>query len=149
MISITKFKGLCPATFVKFVLVGIAATATYFCLSLALVSMNRFDPFTVNFLALTISILVSYVGHHKFTFKKQGSHAFYFPRFLFTTLISLVYSNGIVFVVVYSLKQSVSLSTTIVTVTYPILSFTMHLLWTFASRKEYISQPTKECRECN
>ena len=71
----------------RFAVVGLVATGVYFGITAGLGSrVVGMEPVTASTLGFLVSVLVSYLGHHRFTFRVSGRHGFYLPRFLFVTL---------------------------------------------------------------
>ena len=117
----------------RFLGVGMAATGTYLCSATILNVFTRLAPVTVTAIALAISVILSYIGHHRFTFRLAGNHAACFTRFLVVSAILYGTSSGLVYVSVEQLRIPVIYTVIMVTVLYPVGSFFLHSLWTFVS----------------
>jgi putative flippase GtrA len=116
----------------RFGAVGITSTVTYFAVT-AIAGNAPFllDPVLANVLGFCVSILVSYLGHHAFTFKIKGTHGVYAPRFLASTAMLFVLATGMMAALRYWLQLDHTLSTAAVAVTYPIASYALNALWAF------------------
>lgn len=114
----------------RFNLVGWAATGAYLGIGLALGLQANADPMTVHLIAFPVSIVVSFLGHAYFTFRRSGVH--YIFRFAATTLVLFLVSSAVTYLLTESYEASSALTVTVVTFGYPILSFILHAAWTFA-----------------
>ncbi len=119
-------------TVARFIIVGIAATLTYY---LSAVAFGRsMAPMTANVLAWAISLVVSYLGQNYFTFRAGGRHRIFAARFAITTAVLFAMSCLITWVGDSVLNLAQPVVAGIVAVTYPAASFLLHMGWTF-SRK--------------
>src|SRR5579872_1829212 len=82
----------------RFGVVGVAATVTYlgFVNGLA-VPLGPLSAFHAHLVALSASIVVSYAGHHGYTFRRKGRHGFYFRRFAAITAMLFVLAGIVAF----------------------------------------------------
>ena len=120
----------------RFGIVGAVSTATYFVVTAVVGNPPvLLDPSLANLLGFLASVGVSYIGHHYFTFQVAGAgaHAHYAPRFVVTTAILFAMSAVVMAVSRYWLGLDHTLATAIVTVSYPVASYALNTLWTFAS----------------
>lgn len=113
----------------RFNLVGWAATGAYFGIGLALGLKVNAEPMAVHLIAFSVSIVVSFVGHSYFTFRRYGAR--YILRFAVTTLLLFLVSSAVTYFLTESYGVSSALTVTVVTIGYPILSFILHAAWTF------------------
>jgi putative flippase GtrA len=117
----------------RFGAVGLIATVSYFAITAGLGhSAIGFDPVVAHVLGTSASLLVSYAGHHRFTFRADGAHAFYLPRFLLVTGILFLLSTAAMAFGRYGLGLDHTLVTAGIAVGYPIMSYLLNALWTFA-----------------
>ena len=120
----------------RFGIVGIASTLVYFILTTVLgrppIDMGSI---TANVLGVIVSLLVSYFGHHRFTFGVLGQHRHYLPRVLFVIATLFLLSCAVMTIGRYVLVLDHTLVTAIIAIFFPIVSFVLNLLWTF-SRKD-------------
>ena len=118
----------------RFGIVGMISTMIYFVVTA--VAGNppfRLDPSLAHLAGFLCSVGVSYIGHHHFTFHVTGPHTYYAPRFLATTALLYVVSAVLMAASRYWLGLDHTLATAVVTVFYPIASYVLNSLWTFAS----------------
>jgi putative flippase GtrA len=117
------------------VLTGIASTATYFAVSLMLIAPPvMLDPVLASAGAFGISLVVSYLGHHRYTFEREGRHGFYLPRFITVTVLLFVSSTLAMFIFTHVVATEPLYVTIAITLTYPIASYVLNLLWVFKLR---------------
>lgn len=81
---------------VRFGIVGAAATVSYYLLGLLFVPCLKLPLLLGNFLAYAISFIVSYLGQSKWTFEAHSSHAAMLPRFAATQAIGLGINSCII-----------------------------------------------------
>jgi putative flippase GtrA len=121
------------ARLVRFVAVGLVATATYLGLSLALTGAG-WSVEAAHVVALVISLIVSYAGQKLFTFQVSGNHRRFGVRFVIATagivatqfaLVSGLKSAGFGSMVIFGISS----------LYYPVASYVAHSLWTFRQRE--------------
>jgi putative flippase GtrA len=116
----------------RFIVSGIAATATYLAVTLILmVPPLRLEPVLASALASGVSILVSYAGHHSYTFERKGRHGFYFPRFFIVTAFLFFLSTLGMYFFTRVIPTDPFYVTVAITAGYPIASYLLNLLWVF------------------
>jgi len=126
----------------RFGVVGIAATVAYLGLvNLLAVPVGPLTPFHAHLVALCISISVSYLGHHAFTFARKGRHRVYFSRFAAITALLFVLSSVLAYVCDAMLHLSAAVISLTITVLYPAASYLLHTLWTFADERKPATLP--------
>jgi len=117
------------ARLLRFVLVGLISTGTYFVLTEGLVLTGQ--PIDIaHLIGYPVSLVVSYIGRKVFTFGVRGQHRRSGPRFLIATAILAATQWGLI----QALKSAGLGSTSIVVISavyYPVASFFLHTLWTF------------------
>lgn len=122
----------------RFNLVGWVATGAYLGIGLALGLQTNADPMAVHLIAFFVSVVVSFVGHAHFTFRRAGAR--YIFRFTATTLVLFLVSSSVTQLLAEIYGVSSALTVAVVTIGYPILSFVLHAAWTFlpppADKKE-------------
>jgi putative flippase GtrA len=116
----------------RFILIGIGATATYFGITVLLISSPiQLEPVLASAIASTVSILVSYIGHHRYTFNRQGRHDFHFPRFIAVTTFLFLSSTMAMYVYSHVVPTEPLYVASAIAVAYPIASYLLNLLWVF------------------
>jgi putative flippase GtrA len=71
----------------RFAAVGITSTLIYFLVAASLNLIAAINPVVVNTSAVVVSVLVSYAGHHKFTYGLNGRHVSHFRRFVTVSVL--------------------------------------------------------------
>jgi putative flippase GtrA len=118
-------------TLLRFVVIGGLSTLTYLLISIGLVKALGVRPSIASILAILCGFVVSYVGHHQFTFRMTGRHAVHLPRFgamqatIFTVLGSLS-----TFILEHHLADPTMTSLGIAAA-WPPISFLISRLWVF------------------
>lgn len=116
----------------RFIVVGLAATATYAACAITLNrSLAEWGAVTIHVIAFAVSLVVSYLGHHQFTFGLRGRHKFYLPRFVFVTACLLLASTAMTYVCDRVLQLDGTAIAVGVSIFYPVASYLANLLWTF------------------
>ena len=122
-------------TLFRFGAVGALATLLYFVITAALGHPAiGLDPIAAHVLGTVASLFVSYFGHHRFTFQVQGAHDVHFPRFLIVTAALFVLSTAVMAIGRYGLALDHTLVTAAIAIGYPLASYGLNRLWTFAQR---------------
>ena len=73
-----------------FLLIGMASTALYAILALALSYIQGIGVTAASILAFGIAAIFSYAGHKYITFVSGGAHRFELPRFLVLTAVGMI-----------------------------------------------------------
>lgn len=66
----------------RFGMVGITSSITYFLIGLAVERLTPIEPFTANLIAYFSAVSISYFGHHYITFRSTRPHREALPRFI-------------------------------------------------------------------
>ena len=111
--------------------VGLLATAVHVVTGLTLAGGLGLRPLTANFCAFCAAFAVSYLGHHRLTFRSGAAHLRAAPRFLAVALAGLALNQLIVFAVVDLWGRSCALALALVILTVPALTFALARLWAF------------------
>jgi putative flippase GtrA len=120
----------------RFGLVGIAATLTYLgIVNLVAVPVGPLSPFMAHLIGLSSSIVLSYAGHHAFTFARKGRHGVYFRRFAVITAALFILTSALAYACDRFLHLPATIISGLITVLYPCGSYLAHTLWTFAEER--------------
>lgn len=113
----------------RFALVGLVSTATYFGLTIGLVYAGL--PLQIaHILGYLVSIVVSYLGQKMFTFGIRGEHRRSGGRFL-VAMATIAFVQYTLILVLQYLRCDPRLIVAVSTLYYPLASFCAHSLWTF------------------
>lgn len=121
---------------VRFGIVGVAATLTYFVLALL---FEHWDVpvFVGNTLSYVFGFGVSYTGHRSWTFQSTASHGSALPKFLATQTFGLGLNTAIIWVLMRSgLPYILSMPVAIVTV--PVAVYLISKFWVFRDPAAYV-----------
>ena len=115
----------------RFGLVGGLATLTYLAVSIGAVQLLDVRPSIASIAAIACGFVVSYTGHHQFTFRLTGRHHVHLPRFGVMQTTIFVVLGGLS---TYLLEHKVAdptLVSILVAVSWPLISFVVAQLWVF------------------
>lgn len=116
---------------IRFGLVGVAATVSYFLLGLLFVNVFCLPVLCGNALAYILSFAVSYLGQSRWTFEARGSHANMLPKFAIAQGIGFAANSFIVWLCV-SAGLVYELAMVIAIVLVPVLVYFICKYWVFA-----------------
>lgn len=117
--------------FLRFVLVGIAATLTTYILLIFFVEVWHINAVLASLIGYIAGIVVNYTFNYGFTFRSERSHRVLIPKFLLVMMVGLLLNTCIMFAGVdwlginYLLAQLAAIS---VVLTW---SFSANRLWVF------------------
>lgn len=123
-------------SWVRFGIVGVAATLTYAALGLIFAEMGL-AVLLGNALAYVISFGVSYVGHHTWSFQSRTSHRSALPRFAATQAAGLGL-NTIIIAVLMHWGVPYVLAMLVAIVAVPVAVFLASKFWVFKSPSDHI-----------
>lgn len=107
------------------------ASVAHVVVALTLIEIARVPVLTANGLAFLVAVVVSYVGNHSWTFRREGRHERHLPRFLTIALIGLALNQGIVFGLVTIAGLSYLVGILAVIAIVPVISFVLSRSWAF------------------
>lgn len=94
----TICKNLFAQRLIRFGVVGVAATLSYFLLGLLFVNLLGLPALAGNALAYVLAFVVSYLGQALWTFEAKEGHRTMLPRFALTQLVGLGINSCIVWI---------------------------------------------------
>lgn len=122
-----------------FALVGLSATGVHVAVGLILVWSGLFGAFFANVLAFSVAFMVSYFGHHRFSFRSTAQHRSAMPRFLAVAAFGLALNQAIVFGMVDLGHLRYELALVVIVGTVPAVTYVLSRIWAFAG-----STPARE-----
>lgn len=125
-----------PRNIVVFGVVGVLATTVHFTIGLTIVGFGLLRPFSANIVAFLTAFMVSYVGHHRFTFRSSEAHRDSLPKFFFVAVIGLALNQLIVFVMVDTLGLQYYSALIVVVLVVPIMTYLLGKVWVFNDRPD-------------
>nr|WP_282569285.1 GtrA family protein [Aliiroseovarius sp. S1339] len=117
----------------RFIGVGGLATFTHVAVASIAFQFLATAEMRANFVGFCAAVLVSYMGHSRFTFASVDAHKGQFGRFLFVALTGLGASSAIVWLV-NSSGGGFYLSMALVAVLVPMTTFLAMKFWVFSNR---------------
>lgn len=128
---------------IRFGVVGLTATAAYLALvNLLAVPVGPLAPFPAHLVALSSATVLSYAGHHSFTFRRKGGHGLYLSRFTLVTAGLFLFTSAVAFACDRWGHYPASVISVVVAILYPATSYLVHCLWTFAEGGKPGEKPT-------
>lgn len=122
---------------VRFIIVGLIGTLTYFGVTTLLSSPLVGLPILWSSLGgFVISLFVSYLGHANFTFQVERRHLHFGPRFIAASVGLAVFASLVAQIVVTKLQVPTIYVTALIAVLYPGASFLIHSTWSFAASSD-------------
>ena len=115
---------------IVFGLVGAFATITHFCALIALTQLLQWHPLYVNPVAFLIAFQVSFIGHWRYSFKKQRAWIEALPRFFITALLGLC-TNQLLFWAFLAQGLAYPIAQAITLIIVAGLSFILSKYWSF------------------
>ena len=116
----------------KFGVVGVVAAATQGAALIVLVEAFSFDPVLSTPLAFSLAFLVSYSGHHWWTFHARGRALSRAGRFLAIQLLAMTITTAIMAATVNVLYLDYRIGLIAGVTLVPVMTFLMSRRWAFA-----------------
>ena len=117
--------------FVRFGIVGVAATFIHVAVFSLLVELFGVAPVAASVPAFVTAMLASYGVNRRWTFAAQGSHRVHLPRYALVALIGLGLNVLITYVVVNLLGYWYGLALAVVVTVVPAATFLLNRNWAF------------------
>ncbi len=118
--------------FIRFIAVGLSSTLVYALLVALMVWAGGRPLLAVHCLAFALSLPYAYFAQRGFTFRYSGPHAVGFPRFLVVSLLSLIFSTGIV-AAAKALRFDDAIAIAAILLFVPLFNFACMAGWVFAA----------------
>ncbi len=118
---------------VIFGIVGVLATITHATVAIALIEIGFLHPFSANAFGFGAGFLVSYFGHHRFSFQTGADHRQAMPRFLTIAGFGLFFNQAIVYALVNLAGFSYFLALAVIIATVPAFTYLAARRWAFAA----------------
>jgi len=121
--------------YLRFGIVGLGATLTHALSFVAAIELAGIAPLLANLVAFGIAVLVSFLGHFHWTFRRAGGAA---PglaallRFVVVALTGLVLNSLIVYGVVHILAWPYPFAVLLMVSLVPLVVFALSRAWAFA-----------------
>lgn len=135
-------RGLLARRWVRFGIVGGAASVSYFLLGLLFVAMAGLPTLAGNALAYALSFIVSYLGQCRWTFRAAdsaaggASHKTMLPRFAATQAVGLGCNSAIVWLLV-RLGVPYVWAMPVAVLTVPVMVYVLCKFWVFRTQASF------------
>ena len=119
----------------KFGLVGLFATLTYYFSAISLREvLYGFSIMITNLIAYCLAMFVSYVGHYFWTYNAKGSHGATFAKFIASALFGSALNSAIVYICMsFSMQYKSAMFVAIVLV--PAVAYVINKKWVFRTNQ--------------
>ena len=118
----------------RFGAVGVAASVLHIGVALTLIRIGALGVYGANAVAFLVALVVSYFGHHRWTFDREGRHAEHFPRFVATAILGFILNQCIILLSIEVFGLAYWAGILIVVATVPGIVYLLCKLWAFAVR---------------
>lgn len=116
----------------RFVLVGLCATLVYFVVTvIAARKPLSLTPTDANIAGFIVSLTVSYLGHHGFTYQRSGDHVFFLARFVAASLALACLGSVATWWLASVLEIKQPIVAAIVAILYASASYILNSAWSF------------------
>lgn len=119
--------------YLKFGVVGLAATATHVLVFVALIEEVQATPLVANVLAFCVAVFVSYFGNFRWTFRHEAPTTATFVRFACVSLVGLGLNSAVVYAVMDVAGRSYVVAVVVMVTLVPLVVFALNRLWSFKS----------------
>lgn len=127
---------------VRFGIVGVAATITYFVLAVIFERMG-IPVFVGNTLSYVFGFGVSYTGHRTWTFQSTASHGSALPKFLATQIFGLGLNTAIIWALMRFAGLAYIFAMPVAIVTVPVAVYLISKFWVFRDPAAYVPKPPR------
>jgi len=131
----SKFDAAFLFQLIRFGFVGVAATLTHYIVSIVGVEQLHLSLYLANLLGYIVAVVVSFLGHSKFTFQVNASMKL-FSKFIVVSLSALALSELLILLLESTLQLSHRISMLVVVATIPVFTFIMSRLWVYKESAE-------------
>ena len=116
---------------VRYAVVGAIGTAVHFGILGLLVEVFHIEPVTSSTAGFIVTVIVSYVLNHKWTFRSDRGHGSALPRYIIVSVSGMFLNSGIMYLTVHIFGLWYILGQCMVVVVVPITNFVFNYRWSF------------------
>ena len=120
--------------YVRFAGVGAAATAVHVILFAALIELLQISALIANLAAFGAALLLSFVGHCRWTFRLQSGHWGALGRFTVVAFLGLALNSAIAYGIADRLGWHYAYAVVAMVTATPVALFVLSRCWVFAGR---------------
>lgn len=117
--------------FVRFGIVGVAATVIHVAIFSLLVELFRIAPVVASVPAFLTAMLASYSVNHRWTFGARSSHWVYLPKYAVVSTLGLVLNIVITYLIVNILGYWYGMALALVVTVVPVATYLLNRHWSF------------------
>ena len=121
------------AAIVRYVVVGVLGTAIHFGILAALVEWFHMDPVLSSGIGFVVTLIVSYVLNHTWTFRSTARHRSALPRYVAVSVLGLGLNTAVMYLAVRVLGLWYVAGQALVVVVVPATNFVLNRSWSFRS----------------
>ena len=122
-------------TALRFGIVGILATLVHYGTLTSLLSYAGMGPVPSNFIAYGLAVVVSFVGHHYWTYRARGPVIVSFVKFLSASFAAFLVST-LLLVALLHVQTPKPIAAFLAVAIVPVITFVAFRLWVFRQRHD-------------
>lgn len=122
-------------TVLRFGTVGILATLVHYGTLTSLLSLAGMAPVPSNFIAYVLAVIVSFVGHHYWTYRARGPVIVSFVKFLGASFAAFLVST-LLLVTLLHMQTPKAIAAFLAVAIVPAITFVAFRLWVFRQRHD-------------
>ncbi|AZL16396.1 GtrA family protein [Rickettsiales endosymbiont of Stachyamoeba lipophora] len=115
----------------RFIVVGIIVTLIHASILALLVEAAHLAVLPANFIAFCIAFIISFLGHHHWSFKSTAKYRNSLPRFLACALLGILFNQVIMCISIEILRLNYRIGFIIIICVIPIITFIVNNFWAF------------------
>ncbi len=116
---------------VRYFIVGVIGTGIHFGVLIMLVELFGVEAVTASTIGFIVTLIVSYVLNHRWTFRSDRRHLSAMPRYTLVSVSGLLLNSAIMYVTVHVLEWWYILGQCMVVVVVPLTNFLFNYHWSF------------------
>ena len=117
----------------RYAVVGVIGTAIHFGVLAVLVELAALDAVLASAAGFLVTLMVSYVLNHRWTFESSAPHGATFGRYAAVSLLGLGLNSMIMYLAVNIFGLWYILAQALVVIVVPAVNYTLNRSWTFRS----------------
>lgn len=118
----------------RYAVVGVLGTAIHFGVLVALVEWAAVDAVLASAVGFFVTLMVSYVLNHRWTFESRAPHGAAFGRYAAVSLLGLGLNSLIMYLAVHIFGLWYILAQALVVIVVPAVNYLLNRSWTFGAR---------------
>ncbi len=122
-------------TVLRFGIVGILATLVHYGTLTSLLSLAGMGPVPSNFIAYVLAVVVSFAGHHYWTYRASGPVIVSFVKFLGASFAAFLVST-LLLVALLHVQTPKAIAAFLAVAIVPVITFVAFRLWVFRQRHD-------------